>query len=121
MASPSIRPICLSLMSREYLRSSGFLLLCRRGEMGLPVDELMLLPEKASCFCCPDAGPWSLNPRPAKLKSWKIGPLPLSPRRTLTAHPVYMTDEGAHAASVRLWGGRIHNGRFYICAKKAGG
>lgn len=62
-----------------------------------------------------------LNPETGEtevMEDWAVAAF-AAPAHTLTAHPVYMTDEGAaHAASVRLWGGRIRQRRFYVCAKK---
>ena len=72
MASPSIRPHMLVADEQGNIYDHpDFLLLCRRGEeWSLPrPDELMPLPEESELFL-----------RPAKPKSWKIGPLPLSPR-----------------------------------------
>ena len=81
MASPSIRPHMLVADEQGNIYDHpDFLLLCRRGEeWSLPrPDELMPLPEESELFLLP--GRRAVGLRPAKPKSWKIGPLPLSPR-----------------------------------------
>ena len=83
MASPSIRPHMLVADEQGNIYDHpDFLLLCRRGEeWSLPrPDELMPLPEESELFLLPGRRAVGLNRRPAKPKSWKIGPLPLSPR-----------------------------------------
>lgn len=78
MASPSIRPICLSLTSRGIsMIILDFLLLCRRGEeWSLPrPDELMPLPEESELFLLPGRRAVGLNPETGEtevMEDWAV-------------------------------------------------
>lgn len=100
MASPSIRPHMLVADEQGNIYDHpDFLLLCRRGEeWSLPrPDELMPLPEESELFLLPGRRAVGLNPETGEtevMEDWAVAAF-AAPAHTLTAHPVYMTDEGA--------------------------
>lgn len=124
MASPSIRPHMLVADEQGNIYDHpDFLLLCRRGEeWSLPrPDELMPLPEESELFLLPGRRAVGLNPETGEtevMEDWAVAAF-AAPAHTLTAHPVYMTDEGAPMLPLFAYGAvGFANGRFYVCAKK---
>ena len=124
MASPSIRPHMLVADEQGNIYDHpDFLLLCRRGEeWSLPrPDELMPLPEESELFMLPGRRAVGLNPETGEtevMEDWAVAAF-AAPAHTLTAHPVYMTDEGAPMLPLFAYGAvGFANGRFYVCAKK---
>ena len=83
MASPSIRPHMLVADEQGNIYDHpDFLLLCRRGGMGLPVPmNWMPLPEERAVPAArtPGRGP---EPETGETEVMEGGPLPLSRRRT---------------------------------------
>ena len=124
MASPSIRPRMLVADDRGQIYDHpDLLLMCRRGdEWGLPrPDELMPLPDESELFMLPGRRAVGLNPETGEtevMEDWAVAAF-AAPAHTLSAHPVYVTDEGAPMLPLFAYGAvGFANGRFYVCAKK---
>ena len=99
------------------------LMLCRRGqEWALPrPDELMPLPPESELFLLPGRHAVGLDPETGEavqLEELAVAAF-IAPAHTLTAHPVYVTDENAPTLPLFAYGavGMIGD-RFYVCAKK---
>ena len=124
MASPSIRPHMLVADEQGNIYDHpDFLLLCRRGEeWSLPrPDELMPLPEESELFLLPGRRAVGLNPETGEtevMEDWAVAAF-AAPAHTLTAHPVYMTDEGAPMLPLFADGAvGFANGRFYLAPRR---
>lgn len=124
MASPSIRPHMLFADQQGHIYDHPeLLLLCRRGEeWSLPrPDELIPLPEESELFMLPGRHAVGLNPETGETEVMEDLAVAAfaAPAHTLTAHPVYETDEDAPMLPLFAYGAvGFANGRFYVCAKK---
>lgn len=124
MASPSIRPRMLVADEQGHIYDHpDLLLLCRRGdEWSLPrPDELMPLPDESELFLLPGRHAAGLNPETGEIEVLEDLAVAAfaAPAHTLTAHPVYDTDEEAPMLPLFAYGAvGFANDRFYICARK---
>lgn len=124
MASPSIRPHMLVADEQGHIYDHPeLLLLCRRGEeWSLPrPDELIPLPDESELFFLPGRFAVGLNPETGETE--RVEELAVAafaaPAYTLTAHPVYISQEAAPMLPLFAYGAvGFANNRFYICAKK---
>ncbi len=99
------------------------LMLCRRGrEWTLPrPDELMPLPPESELFLLPGRRAVGLDPESGEtleLEELAVAAF-VAPAHTLTAHPAYVTQQGAPTLPLFAYGavGMVGD-RFYVCAKK---
>lgn len=99
------------------------LMLCRHGrEWALPrPDELMPLPPESELFLLPGRHAVGLDPESGdtvQMEELAVAAF-IAPAHTLTAHPVYVTDDNAPTLPLFAYGavGMIGD-RFYVCAKK---
>ena len=124
MASPSIRPrLLIADQEGRIYDHPDLLMLCRRGEeWSLPrPDELMPLPEESELFLLPGRRAVGLDPETGEIEQQEELAVAAfaAPAHTLSAHPVYVTDEGAPMLPLFAYGAvGFANGRFYICAKR---
>lgn len=124
MASPSIRPHMLVADEQGHIYDHPeLLLLCRRGEeWSLPrPEELIPLPDESELFFLPGRFAVGLNPTTGETE--RVEDLAVAafaaPAYTLTAHPAYISQEGAPMLPLFAYGAvGFANNRFYICAKK---
>lgn len=101
----------------------GLLMVCRRGaEWGLPrPDELMPLPEESELFLLPGRHAVGLDPQSGAMEA--VDGLAVAafaaPAHTLSAHPAYVTEEGAPLLPLFAYGAVGYaRGRFWVCARK---
>ena len=99
------------------------LMVCRRGgEWGLPrPDELMPLPEESELFLLPGRRAVGLDPASGNMEA--VDGLAVAafaaPAHTLSAHPAYVTEEGAPVLPLFAYGAvGFARGRFWVCARK---
>ncbi|MCL1985023.1 MAG: radical SAM protein [Betaproteobacteria bacterium] len=99
------------------------LMLCRRGsQWTLPrPDELIPLPEESELFLLPARRAAGLDPKTGEVDVQEELAVAAfaAPAHTITAHPAYVTDNGAPALPLFAYGAvGFSRGRFYVCAKK---
>lgn len=101
----------------------GLLMVCRRGgQWGLPrPDELMPLPEESELFLLPGRRAVGLDPESGTMEA--VDGLAVAafaaPAHTLSAHPAYVTEEGAPLLPLFAYGAVGYaRGRFWVCARK---
>lgn len=99
------------------------LMICRRGaEWGLPrPDELMPLPEESELFLLPGRRAVGLDPQSGRMEA--VDGLAVAafaaPAHTLSAHPAYVTEEGAPMLPLFAYGAvGFAKGRFWVCARR---
>ena len=99
------------------------LMVCRRGaEWGLPrPDELMPLPEESELFLLPGRRAVGLDPQNGRMEA--VDGLAVAafaaPAHTLSAHPAYVTEEGAPVLPLFAYGAvGFARGRFWVCARR---
>ena len=119
---PQPRLLLADAQGRIY-DDPDLLMLCRRGqEWALPrPDELMPLPPESEMFLLPGRHAVGLDPESGEtvqLEELAVAAF-IAPAHTLTAHPVYVTDDDAPTLPLFAYGavGMIGD-RFYVCAKK---
>lgn len=98
------------------------LMLCRRGqEWALPrPDELMPLPPESELFLLPGRHAVGLDPETGEavqLEELAVAAF-IAPAHTLTAHPVYVTDENAPTLPLFAYGSRGHDRRSFLCVRQ---
>ncbi|MDE7370232.1 MAG: radical SAM protein, partial [Desulfovibrio sp.] len=101
----------------------GLFMVCRRGDQwGLPrPDELMPLPEESELFLLPGRRAVGLDPESGAMEA--VDGLAVAafaaPAHTLSAHPAYVTEEGAPLLPLFAYGAvGFARGRFWVCARK---
>ena len=99
------------------------LMVCRRGaEWGLPrPDELMPLPEESELFLLPGRRAVGLDPQSGRMEA--VEGLAVAafaaPAHTLSAHPAYVTEEGAPMLPLFAYGAvGFAKGRFWVCLRR---
>lgn len=99
------------------------LMVCRQGDQwALPrPDELMPLPEESQLFLLPSRRAVGLDPQSGKIEvADGLGVAAFAaPAHTLSAHPAYVSEEGAPLLPLFAYGAVGYaRGRFWICARK---
>ena len=99
------------------------LMVCRRGaEWGLPrPDELMPLPEESELFLLPGRRAVGLDPQSGRMEAADGLAVAAfaAPAHTLSAHPAYVTEEGAPMLPLFAYGAvGFARGRFWVCARR---
>ncbi|MDE7241957.1 radical SAM protein [Desulfovibrio sp.] len=107
----------------NILDAPDLLMVCRRGgEWGLPrPGELMPLPEESELFLLPGRRAVGLDPQSGRMEA--VDGLAVAafaaPAHTLSAHPAYVTGEGAPVLPLFAYGAvGFAKGRFWICARR---
>ncbi|MBD5418033.1 MAG: radical SAM protein [Desulfovibrio sp.] len=101
----------------------GLLMVCRRGaQWGLPrPDELIPLPEESELFLLPGRRAVGLDPESGAMEAvdgFAVAAF-AAPAHTLSAHPAYVTEEGAPLLPLFAYGAvGFARGRFWVCARK---
>ncbi|MDE5879347.1 MAG: radical SAM protein, partial [Desulfovibrio sp.] len=101
----------------------GLLMVCRRGDQwGLPrPDELMPLPEESELFLLPGRRAVGLDPGTGRMEVAEGLAVAAfaAPAHTLSAHPAYVSEEGAPLLPLFAYGAvGFARGRFWVCARK---
>ena len=123
MASPSIRPRMLVAddQGNIYDHPDFLLHVPPRGRVEpAPSRRTHALARRERAFVArtPRRGAQPRNRETEVMEDWAVAAF-AAPAHTLTAHPVYVTDEGAPMLPLFAYGAvGFANGRFYVCAKK---
>jgi len=101
----------------------ALLMLCRQGSQWmLPrPDELMPLPEESELFLLPARRAVGLDPETGVVEAQEEPAVAafVAPAHTITAHPAYVTDNGAPVLPLFAYGAvGFARGRLYVCARK---
>ncbi len=124
MASSAVRPyLVMADKDGNIYEHPELYMLCRRNnEWALPKpDELMPLPDESDLFLLPNRHAAGLNPETGLVEIMEDLAVAAfaAPAHTLTAHPVYETEENAPMLPLFAYGAvGLYNDRFYVCAKK---
>lgn len=119
-----LRPCLLAADSQgRIVDIPELLMLCRRGrQWTLPrPDELIPLPDESELFLLPGRRAVGLDPESGNVEQQEELAVAAfaAPAHTITAHPAYVTEEGAPTLPLFAYGAvGFARGRFYVCAQK---